>query len=267
MTEILALIAGFLIVVAGWFATGVLNRRSVRRATRIDYLLSAYRRLDAATERPMDAACEADLESAIADIQLLGTQKQVGMADQFARDFASDRSAEVGSLLEDLRRALRGELLLDRVPDRKVRLRITNDGDLWARQTSIVQARLRGDVPADRVLELVGVSSDAARRIARSHQRLLDDLASCVSEGVEVEPEQDLVRLAVERHAISPGTAEAIEGLTVMRNLAMIGRRQATGDDAAEFEALVDGVRFAVQREAAASKQDGPIAHEGLGSK
>ena len=119
MTEAVAL-AGLVVAVVGWVATGVLNRRSVRRTTRIDYLLSAYRRLDGANHRGMDVAREADLESVIADIQLLGTRQQVALADQFARDFATVRSADPGPLLEDLRRTLRRDLLLDRVPDREV---------------------------------------------------------------------------------------------------------------------------------------------------
>ncbi len=120
MTELLALGAGLAVPIAGWVATGVLNRRSA--AAQLGSIPCCP-----PTDGSMAPAIgvwisvrAAQVESAIAHMQLLGTRHQVDLADQFARDIATDRSADPEPLLEDLRRTLRRELLLDRVPDRKV---------------------------------------------------------------------------------------------------------------------------------------------------
>src|SRR5690606_41696376 len=68
---------------SGWFANGVLERRSVRRRMRIDYLLAAYSDLDEAGNRTMTVDHESAIERAIAQIQLLGTRQQVQLADDF----------------------------------------------------------------------------------------------------------------------------------------------------------------------------------------
>lgn len=48
---------------------------------RIEYLLSACRRLEHASNRQMTESDEAALEEAISDIQLLGSPHQVEMVD------------------------------------------------------------------------------------------------------------------------------------------------------------------------------------------
>ena len=48
-------------------------------------------------------------------IQLLGTASQVKLAHEFVTSFASEQTANISGLLENLRADLRGELTLDRI--------------------------------------------------------------------------------------------------------------------------------------------------------
>lgn len=228
VTEFIAIVVGLVIAVGGWFATGVQNRRAVRRTTRIEYLLSAYRRLDDASGRALDSAREADLESAVADIQLLGSVHQVELANEFVREFASDRAAGAGPLLESLRQSLRRELLLDRAPPREVWLRIARDGDLWAREVSVVQARLREAIPVD-VVTSVDADSEAGSRIEDSFGRLAKMLRSTVPRGRDIGTDEQLIDEAVRVGIIGDATAEAIRGVTVLRNMARVSLARGMG--------------------------------------
>jgi len=96
---------------------------------RIEYLLAAYRRLEGASNRAITSAHEADIESALTDIQLLGSPSQVALAHDFANSFAKERRADSGPLLDDLRDSLRRELLLDPVQTDRAVLRIARDVD------------------------------------------------------------------------------------------------------------------------------------------
>ncbi len=85
----------------GYVATIRRDRLSKRRDLRTQYLLDAYRRLEGAGNRrepsPED---EKALESAVADIQLLGSPEQVHLARQFALEFAGTGRASLDPLLE-----------------------------------------------------------------------------------------------------------------------------------------------------------------------
>jgi hypothetical protein len=94
----------------------VAGSRHERRELQLGYRIEAYRRLERATNRPFDRDAAATLESAVADIQLLGSPQQVEMARDFAREFAANRAASVEDLLESLRNNLRHELRLPAVP-------------------------------------------------------------------------------------------------------------------------------------------------------
>lgn len=123
--RVVALVVSVFIAVGGWLVNEFFSRRAVRRNMRIEYLLSAYRRLEHASNRHMSDAHETALEEAISDIQLLGSRGQVGMATDFARQFAADQRADTEPLLEDLRASLRRELQLEEVPSQRMWLRIT----------------------------------------------------------------------------------------------------------------------------------------------
>jgi hypothetical protein len=116
-----------LVVIIGW---GVTHRLSIikeqnakQRDMRIQFLLEAYRRLESAANRPEAGKNEQDkFESALADIQLLGTKSQIEELNQFLTDFNSaDGRASINPLLELLRIHLREELDLEKdIPGIKI---------------------------------------------------------------------------------------------------------------------------------------------------
>ena len=70
------------VAILGWAATYYFSVRKDQKAKqrdmRIQFLLEAYRRLEAAANRPESGKEEQDrFESALADIQLLGTKTQI----------------------------------------------------------------------------------------------------------------------------------------------------------------------------------------------
>jgi hypothetical protein len=66
-------------------------------------------------------------ESAVADIQLFGTARQVELVQALIAEFAAEGGAIMDDLIQDLRCDLRAELQLESVPDRVLHLRIRND--------------------------------------------------------------------------------------------------------------------------------------------
>lgn len=106
--EALALAIAVVTAIGGWVVNGILARRATRRDLRVTFLLSAYRSLDAASNRPLKtAALREQLENAIADITLIGKEDQVRLATDFARTFAATGGADTSELLEALRSDLR----------------------------------------------------------------------------------------------------------------------------------------------------------------
>jgi hypothetical protein len=103
--------------------------RNERRKLRTDYLLEAYRKLEAAVDPRDKRVTRRGVESAIADIQLLGTPEQVRMAQTFAREIAESSEAFLNQLLAGLRTSLRSELQLEPVEGKILHLRSTDDDE------------------------------------------------------------------------------------------------------------------------------------------
>ena len=141
------MLASTSVAVAGWIATHVLTRRRHRANNRPDqrvqFVIAAYRRLERAANRESDQAPAyyGDIESAVADIQLFGTARQVRAARAFAAAFARDGHAPLHALLEQLRADLRGELGLGPVPDGLTHLRITYHRDPGVPRLSATEPR------------------------------------------------------------------------------------------------------------------------------
>ena len=93
-----------------------------RRTQRIAFLIDAYRRIESSANR-LEASDPSLYESPLADIQLFGTPRQVELAQEFAKSFATKKSASADELLKSLRQDLRAELALKKVPDRLIFLR------------------------------------------------------------------------------------------------------------------------------------------------
>ena len=122
LTSVLLAFSGWLF---GYIATIRRDRLSKRRDLRTQYLLDAYRRLEGAGNRAEPSReDEKALESAVADIQLLGSPAQAHMARLFALEFAGAGRAALDPLLESLRIDLRKELAIPPVDEGITYLRI-----------------------------------------------------------------------------------------------------------------------------------------------
>ncbi|UUM21658.1 hypothetical protein [Mycoavidus sp. SF9855] len=118
MLEILAKyqhsIAG-LIAITGWIVTyqfGVLRDRKNRQRDLItEYLLDAYRKLESASNREKLTDSQiANVESAIADIQIFGSVELIAAIDKFMEEFVANKNVDLSGILsllrEDIRQAL-----------------------------------------------------------------------------------------------------------------------------------------------------------------
>jgi len=109
-------------------------------------------------------------------------------------------------------------------------------------------------VPGESVaVELAGIAEQAPlAAIIESFGRVetaLRDLLAAAGLDVSQLSVPALVREAQARDLISPETASAIEGITVLRNLAAHGRAGAVRHDrAVEYLALVDAVLYTLRR-------------------
>ncbi len=119
------------IAILGWLVAHLFNthrdRQNKRREIRVKYLIEAYRRLEGGACRGAIHNTEygKGLESAIADIQLFGTVKQVCMAKELATAIAERRvEASAGALLLSLRDDLRKELSLDIINEKPIHFRL-----------------------------------------------------------------------------------------------------------------------------------------------
>ena len=132
---LLPLLVTTAVVIVGWIVahrlTAARDQRNKRRDIRLSFLLEAYRRLEASSSRgPIHDSKYADgFESAIADIQLLGTMEQNEMAKDLASAIASGSSdATANALLLSLRDDLRRELDLEPLGEAPIYLRFQRTG-------------------------------------------------------------------------------------------------------------------------------------------
>jgi hypothetical protein len=132
-------------ILGGWLGHHFSTRRDVaneRRKLRISYLLEAYRRLEGASNRDDPNTCWPQFESAIADIQLLGSAHQVSLARQFALEMATNRTAPLDDLIFDLRQSLRSELNLEPISEKVLFLRYIDRGTVSEETTERATPRL-----------------------------------------------------------------------------------------------------------------------------
>lgn len=132
--QLLPVIAGMVIAVAGWvvgyYSGSARDREAKRPEIRVQYLIEAYRRLEYATDRPMLKPEDLldyghDVEKALGDIQLFGTEEQVELAKGVVASMnATGGNAETITLLNALRSDLRQELKLSPLEGAPERLRI-----------------------------------------------------------------------------------------------------------------------------------------------
>lgn len=105
-----------LVAIAGWLVGHHFNsKRDVanRRKEQVTkFLLDAYRKMEKSASARKPELTWDEMESAIADIQLLGSPEQVDLAVAFARQMAAENTAYPQPLLRSLRKSLRSELNL-----------------------------------------------------------------------------------------------------------------------------------------------------------
>lgn len=104
------------------------DRQDKRRDLRVQFLLDAYRCLESASNRETKTgeqrlACE----SAVADIQLLGTPAQVAATVLYLRKHAANGGAQMNEVLRLLRRDFRNEVGLSGEVENAVVFRFTRE--------------------------------------------------------------------------------------------------------------------------------------------
>lgn len=90
-----------------------------RREQRIEYLVEAFRRLAKAVHHPRLYEVAEDVQSAVADIYLFGSEDQIVRVESFVKDLSANQEASLDELLDALRNDLRKELRLSSV-DRRI---------------------------------------------------------------------------------------------------------------------------------------------------
>lgn len=104
------------VALGGWLAvhrfSAWRDRINHKRKMQTDFLVTAFQNLANSANRPFVAGAEhlKDMESALADIQLFGSRKQVQLVEDFAKEFSQANSASLDPLLNSLRQDLRKEL-------------------------------------------------------------------------------------------------------------------------------------------------------------
>jgi hypothetical protein len=93
------------------------DRVNKQRDLRIEYLISTYSRLANANLRKPEPGSQyfRDMETAMDDIQLFGTDSQIKKANEMMDEFQETRSARLNELLRDLRDDLRQEMDLPEI--------------------------------------------------------------------------------------------------------------------------------------------------------
>lgn len=246
-------------IAGGWFGHSLSARRDFineRRKLRITYLLEAYRRLEDAGNRSDPVRSWPQFESAIADIQLLGSPTQVRLARQFAHGMARDHTASLDELIDDLRRSLRAELQLAAVGESVVYLRFDEAGPLRFEQTlratlrDVGDAKVEGAVAASpterRRLDQVERLGSPTAQIMTAWQNLEDLVRGKLkADGVDASAlgARQLLEEARQRDLITDAQQRSLRGLNAMRNLAVHGHDQEVDSaKAEEFLTLADAI-------------------------
>jgi hypothetical protein len=267
-----AIIVTAVIAVCGWLVSQAQARRAARRNMRIEYLVSAYRRLERASNRPLTSETTSELEAAVADVMLLGSPEQVALAEAFVKKFAAEHQADSQPLLLTLRASLRQELLLGELPQTAyVSLRVSADGDMasetarvWQEALATVQQSLRPELEAIDASEdelfneysPTGKSMVARRQSPQATitrgagliRRLLTDLlAPSSNESIAGLSLSQLASRALQLGLIDANLADAINGLAAMRRLSAYEQERLTEQQASEFVSIAAAIAYVLQ--------------------
>ena len=106
-------LAGLVGVYVGHFFTSRRDNLKRKKEMRIEYLIEAYRKLEKGAAPESRGYSPGEFESAIADIQLLGSRDQVSLAFEFCEAASEGDGSLLQKLLENIRAELRSELKID----------------------------------------------------------------------------------------------------------------------------------------------------------
>ena len=107
---LIALVAALAASVLTHFLTTGRDRKNEQRRQRATVLLNAFVALLSGSNRAALHEVGSAIERAIAEIQAIGTPRQVELAQAFARGLISQQQVSMDPLLENLRTFLRSEL-------------------------------------------------------------------------------------------------------------------------------------------------------------
>ena len=110
LSAITALLAALLASVLTHFLTARRDRRNEQRRQRATILLATFTALLSASNRPKLHEVGPQIERAMAEIQALGTVKQIALAQDFAKNLLARKEASMDPLLVELRSFLRKEI-------------------------------------------------------------------------------------------------------------------------------------------------------------
>jgi hypothetical protein len=101
---LITLATTIILAVFGWYIAHYFSSKreinAKRREMIVHYLITAWRKLENAAQK--DELLKSEIESAIADIQLFGTNKQIELAHQASDRLAKEGGVNINNLLETL---------------------------------------------------------------------------------------------------------------------------------------------------------------------
>ena len=126
MNSIIFMWITIIVNILGWFILHILSKRrdlsNKKKEITIQYLITAWQLLENASNRN-DSTRNADVEKAIANIQLFGTPTQIQLAQKLSDEIEDTHQGDTKPLLIELRKELRKELELEVVGDKLRHLR------------------------------------------------------------------------------------------------------------------------------------------------
>lgn len=129
MNSIIFMWITIIVNILGWFILHILSKRrdlsNKKKEITIQYLITAWQLLENASNRN-DSTRNADVEKAIANIQLFGTPTQIQLAQKLSDEIGDTQQGDTKPLLIELRKELRKELELEVVGDKLRHLRFNN---------------------------------------------------------------------------------------------------------------------------------------------
>jgi hypothetical protein len=130
---LLPLLVATVVTLPGWLAWHQLNvereRRAKKRELRSSYLLEAYRALAIGLPwRTTDTKYAIAFDQALADVQLLGSKRQVSLLHIVLDSIESTQSGDLEPLLDALRSELRSLMQMEDI-DQKLRWHATTISD------------------------------------------------------------------------------------------------------------------------------------------